>query len=358
MENSLLKEVNKKNLEAYLKETIYDSFYWPTFFPIKSTPLLTYETLIGEEGARIAADVVAYDSEAPLKTRRVISKLSGEIPPIRVKRKMTETDLNTYNILKAQAEGADQESLLDLVFNDVDFVVNAVNARLEWLALSAMSYGSITLAATNNNGIVTENAIDFQVPTGNKSGVAVTWSTGATCTPLTDIRTVVDAADAVGVKLQYILMRRATFNKMKISTEFLGEVSFYLTARTGLTKAPNLEQTNAFLVSEGLPKIVLIEQSVGIENDDHTISYANPWKNNYITYIPQVQLGRTLAGPIAEETNPPKQVVQAKKGNILVSKYSSVDPVAEYTKGEINAFPSWNNVDYCYLQYVENTSWA
>ena len=358
MEHSLLSEVNKKNLEAYLKKTQYGKFYWPTFFPIKGTPLLTYETLIGEEGARIAADVVAYDTEAPLKSRRIISKLTGAIPAIRVKRKMKETDLNTYNILKAQAKGSDQSSLLDLVFNDVDFVVNAVNARLEWLVLQAMSYGAVSLSAANNNGMVTENAIDFQVPTANKDGVAVTWSTGATSTPLTDIRAVVDTADAAGTKLEYILMRRADFNKMKVSTELLSEVSFYLTARTSITKAPNLQVMNEFLSAEGLPKIILVEQSIGIENDDNAISYVNPWKAGYITYIPQSQLGRTLAGPIAEETNPPKQIIQAKKGSILVSKYSQVDPVAEMTKGELNAFPSWNTVDYCYLQNVEATSWS
>jgi hypothetical protein len=63
-----------------------------------------------------------------------------------------------------------------------------------------------------------------------------------------------------------------------------------------------------------------------------------------------------LYGPIAEETNPPKQVTQAKKGPILISKWSDVDPVAEYTKGELNAFPSWPIIDRVLSLDTESTT--
>ena len=150
MEYSLLKDaVNKKNMQAYLSARVYDKLYWPTFFPLKSTPFLTYETLIGSKGNRVAADIVAYDVSAPLKTRKVVSKLSGEIPAIRMKKKMTEMDLNTYNIMKAQAK-PEQKALLDLIFGDVDACVDGINARLEWMVFQALSKGLISLSTTTN----------------------------------------------------------------------------------------------------------------------------------------------------------------------------------------------------------------
>jgi len=150
MEYSLLKaELNKKNLQTYLNERVYDKLYWPSFFPLKSTPYLNFETLIGSKGNRVAADIVAYDVSAPLKTRKTISKLSGEIPSIRMKKKMTETDLNTYNILKAMAK-PEQTALLDLIFGDIDACVDGVNARLEWLTFQALCHGTVTLSKTTN----------------------------------------------------------------------------------------------------------------------------------------------------------------------------------------------------------------
>jgi hypothetical protein len=72
--------------------------------------------------------------------------------------------------------------------------------------------------------------------------------------------------------------------------------------------------------------------------------------------LEDLKCGDMLYGPIAEETNPPKQVTQAKKGNILVSKWSDVDPVAEYTKGESNVFPSWPTVDRALILDTEHTT--
>jgi hypothetical protein len=65
-----------------------------------------------------------------------------------------------------------------------------------------------------------------------------------------------------------------------------------------------------------------------------------------------------LFAPIAEETNPPKQVTQTKVDGVLISKYSDVDPVMEFTKGESNAFPSWTRVDECFNLYTLATTWA
>ena len=49
MEYSLLKEIDKKSLQAYLIARVFEKLFWPTFFPLKSTPFLTYETLIGSK---------------------------------------------------------------------------------------------------------------------------------------------------------------------------------------------------------------------------------------------------------------------------------------------------------------------
>lgn len=368
MEYSLLKEIDKKSLQAYLIARVYEKLYWPTFFPLKTTPFLTYETLVGSRGHRVAADVVAYDASAPLKTRRTVSKLSGEIPSIRMKKKMTEMDLNTYNILKAQAR-PEQKALLDLVFGDVDDCVDGVNARLEWLISQALSKGQITLSTvTNAAGVITETAIDFGLPAANKKevvGATTTYWTianAATSKPMTDIEFVMEAARALGIVPRYMLMNRSKWLAFRVSAEVKDFVTpFALYGSPTVKRAPTLEMANEALRSEGFPQIMIVDTFISYEDAGHTLTHVDPWldaagEDRYVTFLEDLKCGDMLHGPIAEETNPPKQVVQAKKGPILISKWSDVDPVAEYTKSELNAFPSWPTIDRVLSLDTENAT--
>lgn len=365
MEYSLLKEINKKTLQAYLIARVYEKLFWPTFFPLKGTPFLSYETLIGSKGNRVAADVVAYDVSAPLKTRRTVSKLSGEIPSIRMKKKMTEMDLNTYNILKAQVS-PEQKALLDLVFGDIDDCVDGVNARLEWLVFQALSKGLITLSKTTNAaGVITEEDIDFQLPTANKKACSVVWTTTVTTTkPITDIEAVMTAAATLGIKPRYVLMNKSKWLEFRASDEtkdFVAPYALYGGVRQ--KRAPSLKVANEALLGESFTEILVIDTRISYEDINHTIVSADPWldpsgADRFVTFLEDLKCGDMLHGPIAEETNPPKQVVQAKKGPILISKWSDVDPVAEYTKGELNAFPSWATIDRVLILDTEMTTVA
>lgn len=359
MQRSILKELNKKNLGIWLFGRTYTEVYFPIFFPAKTTSFLTYETLIGTQGAKIAADIVTYDSTAPIKSRQVIGKLTGEIPPIRIKRVMSEKDINEYNVLSAYAVDANQKALLDLVFGDVDFVYEGVQARMEWIALTALSTGVIALTKANNNGLVTEENIDFQVPDANKTGVAVIWSSPSTATPLTDIRAVLSTARAVGHKLQFMLMRWSDFDAMRKTKEVKDEIAFAVTGQKGITKAPTFDMINEYFKMEGFPIIKIIDQSIGIETDENVVSYVNPWSQYKIAFLPDLRCGDFLTGPLAARTNPPEQEIQSERNGILIAKYRTSDPVTELTRAEINAFPSWGNVDRYYLMNTNNvTTWS
>jgi len=359
MKHSLLGEINKKSIGTYLLNLKPQLFYYPDFFPAETVDELKYETLIGSEGKPVAADIVAYNSSAPIKRREVIDKLTGTIPAERVKRIMEETDLNTYNQLKRLAN-PNQDKLLKLVFDDVSFVHKSVRGRLEWLALQILSYPTLSLTKTTNNGIITESAIDFQMPSANKKFVAVVWdAAAATTTPITDFIGVKTAATALGITHKYALMNTTQFNQFAASTETKNYTYGHIYGGTQILLTPTLEQANSMLAARGLPTIIIIDQSITIETDSHVQTTANPWTTNYVTFIPDLNVGNILYAPIAEETNPPEQVVQSKVDGILISKYSDVDPIREFTKGETNAFPSWTRVDECFSLFVDSASaWA
>ena len=146
MKKTLINGLNEKGLQAYLNRLDLQDFYYPTLFPSKFTPTLTWKALAGEQGVPVAADVISFDSRAPRKTREIVERLQGDIPKIAIGRDKTESELNEYFQLQNFAqttEGAN--ALLDWAFNDVEFCFRGVNARLEWLALQAISQGVVSL---------------------------------------------------------------------------------------------------------------------------------------------------------------------------------------------------------------------
>lgn len=368
MEHSILAEATSRNMGIFLKNRVYDRLYYPDFFPIKTVDSLSYETLIGSKGNRVAADVTAYNASAPEKTRKVVDRLIGQIPPTRMKKIMRETDINLYNQLKARGV-TDMGRLLDLVFGDIDACVDGVNSRLEWLTLQALSKGQITLSTTNNAGIITQTAIDFQLPAANKeieAAAANYWTTGAyaTNTPITDIETIVAEAKTKGSIIKNIFMNQTKWVAFRTSTQVQDMFNFaFFVGGVQVRRAPTLDQANESMANYGLPKITVIDTSLDLETADHVISSVDPWLDSssadrFVLFAPELPLGEMLVGPIAEETNPPKQMAQAKKGHILVSKWSTGDPVSELTKGETNAFPSFTKIDQCWILDTEShTTW-
>ena len=355
---SILKEIGtKKGLQYLIDRTQekYRPIVWPNFFEWKETTKITYETLIGSVGIGAAASVVSYNSAAPLRTRKHIKKLTGEIPSLREKFQMSETDLMEY-IAMTNGANSDERAIIDLIFRDVKEAAEAPHKRLDYMALEALSTGQIALSTTTNpDGIITESAIDFGMPSANKTGVAVAWSAGSTCTPITDMMAVVELAEGIGVKLEKIRMRRSVWNNMRKSTELIGYVTAWAIGKSTPKVNLTLATVNDFLLTEGLPVISLVDVSIGIEKDG-VVSAATPFSEHNVAYTPAGLLGDMLNAPIVEKIYPAKEVTYAEYNRALIKKWGTTDPVSEFTGVELNAFPSWKNVDFCFLQNTANVT--
>jgi hypothetical protein len=357
MQYSKLSEVSKKNLETYLTSVEYRRWYWQDFFTPRINPNLRYDTLIGSKGAPVAADVVAIDSSAPLKRRQAIKKLTGDIPPVKIARELTEADLYKYRELKNMAT-PDQQQIIELVFGDVDYCFNGCMARMEWFALRALSYGKFTLSKSNNAGIITEDTIDYNMASANKEVASVAWSASASSTkPITDIIGIQEEANAAGVTLKYMLMTPTTWSYFAASTETQNYTLGTLYGGAKIKLSPTLDDANRMLRDRDLPQIIIVNTSITTEVSG-TQTSSNPWRTGHVLLIPDLNVGRMEMGPIATEEFPPEQITSAKRDGVFVYKYHDVDPVREVTVGEITAFPSWESIDQCWnLDTLSTTDW-
>lgn len=359
MKTPIIEGFSQAGLQSYLNKRLYNELYWPTLFPVKPVNSLDGKTIIGDQGSRVAAYVIAYDAKTPQASRKAIATQYFDIPKIALSRVKTEREILEHNIAKA-LRGND--AVLEDYFNDIDFVFDGVQSRKEWLALQAVSLTKLQLTTANNPlGIINETVVDFGMPAANKKCAGVIWASAnlATMTPIGDFIDVVKAGREAGIKFARILMHPDAFDLMVRSTEFQTSAKSLVAGQSQLLGYVGLELTNKVLTALNLPEIVLMETSVGVENAAGVITYANPWDANHIVFIPQVNLGSMYVGPIAEEVEKPEGVWQAKKGSVLVSMKKSWDPVSVTTKGESNAFPSWPTIDKCFNLYLGHTSvWA
>jgi hypothetical protein len=359
MKTPIIDGFSEQGLQSYLKQRQYSGLYWPSLFPVKQVNRLDGKTIIGDQGSRVAAYVISYDSKAPEVSRKAMTTQYFDIPKIAISRGKSEREILEHYIAKSM-KGNDP--VLEDYYNDIDFVWDGVNARIEHLALSAISKGSYQLTTSVNPlGVINETAIDFGLPAANKKTVAVIWASAnlATMTPITDIKEVVKAARAAGTNISRIMMHPDAFDLMIQSTQFLNAAKSLLAGQSLVVGVLGNDVANQIMGNLGLPPITLVNTSVGVENAAGVVTYANPFSTTNVVFVPQVNLGWTYSGPIAEELEKPEGVWQAKRGNILVSMNKEFNPVRVMTKGESNSFISWPSVEQVYNMYTGHTStWA
>ena len=359
MERSLIKQVNSKNMEARLNTRSVKPVYFPNFFGLKGKTSLKWETLTGEKGAPVIADVISYDATAPQKKREVVGKMSGDIPKTAIKRGMNESEWNEYQQLSRDVRGdAQLQAILDLAFADQDFCYNGVRGRFEWWCMQLMSKAGFTLNSTNNNGVVTEEFVGGGMPAANKKVATTSWATTATADGLQDIEDVVVAAAAAGVTIKYVIMRSDTFSLLKKQKTTIDKLKGWVNNTTKLTVTKQV--INDYLSAQENPvQIVVVNPAVRIEDKAHNRTTVNPWEANRVTFLEDLRVGDIQHGPIAAEnsTEYKKVATTVKKDFVFIAKWSEMEPYKEWTRAEANAIPVVNDPDAMYIMKTDAVAW-
>jgi hypothetical protein len=361
MIKSIIKGLREKDVQAVVNTYNTTDLYYPSLFPLRFTPTLTFKSIIADIGAKIMADVVSFDSRAPRKSRQVVKGAQGDIPKISVGRDKNETEINEYNQLLFYAntvEGA--TAILDWTYNDVEFCFNAVNYRLEWLALRAASTGKFTLTSQNNAGVVTEAAVDFSVPAANKSGVpvSITIDNAATSKPITKIKGVVKAAKAANNAVRFMWMDQDTFDAILASEETIKQVAPWVLQATQLETQASPASLKSFLSANNLPEVIIIDSQLTFEDKDNNRTVVQPWEPGVILFSQTKQLGVTWWTRLADESVDSTVAIKVKRNHILMKKFAVEEPLQESTIAMTNAIPALSNAAGLYLVDTLNTNWT
>lgn len=335
---------------------------WPALFPLKYTPSLDIKSIEADEGIPVSADVVAFNSKAPQKTRKTVGSWSGQIAKVAISRVKDEKDIKAYNMLASYASTSGNPNvarqIVDMVFEDVEFCYNGINYRNEDLALQIGSKAALVLNTTNNNDVVTQETLNWNIPAEHKVGVTNKWSVPASSDPLKDIIAGAKAIKKEGLpRPAYAIMEQAAFENLMMSEKTIKKVASVVLSATGLANEDSisLEMVNAYMRSKGYPQIVVIDSYNKQEARDGKQTTYKAWAENVVVLSPSLQLGWTWWSDVPQVDD--TAALQAYRDNVKITRFSRLDPMEEVTVAEAYIMPALINRSSLYYINTENSTW-
>ena len=296
------------------------------------------------EYTRVAADVVALDSELPLKSRDTIETATGFIPKLGMKLYLTEKQMKDVDNMIAQ--GLPLVRIVDTIFSDTPRCIEGIYERIEDVFLSELSSG-IGLSQRNNGTGVRINMNFYEA---NQFGVAKVWSS-SDATPLDDIQKIIDKSTSD----QNTIIRafaddtalQALYKNDQVRSQFAFDSGVAILSAQNVPVLDFTKVSQIFMTRWGI-QLVRVSRSVKTEINGVRQNH-NPWKKGTITFVCDDDLGSLVWTNTAESTRPTAGVVyQTADDFILVSKYSTNDPLREFTSSQAMVVPILNNVDRIY----------
>lgn len=296
----------------------------------------------------VAADIVALDSSLPLKKRDSFGTASGDIPKLGMKLQLTEKQMSDIDVLKAR--NVETSVLVDKIFQDQVKATMGIHEKLEFIFLQGLSTGVGLVEDENNVG--TGIRVDYGYLADNKFGASVKWS-DANAKPIDDIKRIVKEAKAKGDMIKVLMMSDTTFDKLAENAQTRENFAFSQNFVGTNIPTPDLEQVNSLMQRKFALTIVVVDRTVTTERDGIRTVH-NPWATDNVIFLTSPKVGKLAYGILAEETRKSPKVMYEKSGSfILLKKWSTEEPFAEFTSSQCLALPVINNVSSIYLLNCE-----
>ncbi|WP_026463495.1 hypothetical protein [Adhaeribacter aquaticus] len=294
----------------------------------------------------VMADVVAMDSELPVKKRPSMGKATGEIPKIGMHKQLNENELTQLDTLVAIGQ---QEAAVEMFFNDTPAVITGIYERNEYTYQFGLSTGIALVTDSDNTG--TAVRLNFGYPDENKFGVAALWTNTAS-KPFDDIKKVLNKAKADGRVITRVRLDSDTLENIANTTQAKELFAFQSNFVGGNIPTPDTDQLNSMVNRRyGFTFEVMDRTCIVEKNGEDTP--VKPWKaGNVIFLTGNGFIGDLVYARLAEQNRQTvsKATYIQPTPYILISKYHKLDPsFSEHTKSQARVFPVINNVNSIYL---------
>ena len=344
-DNELLKEFSRKATLAYARARQPRNYLGPLFFPAKTLNELTFEYWKSLNLLPVMASVQAYGAEAQIATRDGATKVTGEIPPIKRKIQLSGRDL-----IALKREGAgDVDMVRGTIYNDMDNMIDSVQARIEKMRMDAIAYGTMTL---DENGV--KLSVDYGVPSDSKETLdAADTSNGywtyANAEPISQIQEWVDVVVAAcGIRPE----RALTSNTVVALMLKNAQIRKMIYGDNGGSRAVSINDLNDLMVKMNLPQIATYDLQVRVQAEDGTLTSIRFFPATRFVLLPPSALGDTLYGP-TEEALLDREVDAKEAAGVFASVSQISEPPAIWTKASASSIPTFPMADAVFQAVVK-----
>ena len=336
----------KKQEQTYLYTSMLTEEY---------TPDLTWNST-SLNNSIVAADVVAMDSPLPLKKRGTISRASGEVAKLGIKKSLKEKEIS--DIMVMQSKGQQEADIARRVLNNVPKVIGGIHTRVEIMFEQGLSEGFVLVADDTMEGLGIR--VDFGYSENNIfHAKAAAWSDTENALPLDDLRQLFDAAAANSDTISDIYLSEQYFNyarKCVDVKELVATANNQVIISAATLPMPNRQKTLDALSDEFGATFHVVNNSYKVEAKDGTQTTVKPWKQGNVIGVPSSTVGRLVYGTLAEDMNRVPGVTYQNSGFMLVSEYSHNEPsLEEFTAAQALAMPVIDDGEHVYLLHADGT---
>jgi hypothetical protein len=283
-----------------------------------------------------AASFRAYDAETPIGNRPGVSRVTGELPAIGEKLRLTEYEQLRMRNLPGE--------ITNLVFRDAAALARKISARMELARGDALVNGSVTIA---ENGVQAE--VDFARSPSHEVTAAVAWTDMANSTPLDDMLAWAETYLASNGEMPgAILTSRRIVSLLMRNDQLRGQVSG---ANTGVSLL-NIDQINAAFAGFGLPPFTIYDAQ--LVDPAGTTRRVIP--DDRVIFLPaaggDTDLGATLMGLTLEAQEPGYGLAAGEQPGIVVGNWRKLDPIGLWTHAAAIGLPILANPDLTFVADV------
>lgn len=297
------------------------------------------------EYTRVAADVVALDSELPLKSRDSIETATGFLPKMGLKMCLTEKQMHDIDVLIAQNMPVTR--IVNAIFSEVPRVIDAVYERIEDVFLSMLSTGVGISERNNGTGV----RIDMNFLDANKFGVSKVLNADGS-TPLDDIQRLVDKANDDLNTITDVYMDETALNLLYNNAQVRSQYAFnqgIATSSGSVIPVLDFEKINAIFMTKWNIRVHRVNRKIKTEVNGVRKNHS-PWQKGVMSFICDEKVGSLVWTNVVEATRPVNGVLyQSVDEFMLVSQFAKTDPLREFTTSQAMVLPILNNVDRIYL---------
>ena len=293
---------------------------------------------------QVAADVVALDSELPLKARDTIEHVTGDIPKLGLKRYLTEKDIKDINAMIAQGQPINR--VVERIFQDLPWAIQAVYERIEDIFLSEFSTGVGLSTRSNGTGV----RINVNYKAENQFGVkTATWAENpTTATPIEDIQQIVEKAEEDGNLITDVYLDDFALRALYKTDEMKQKYAFLADFVGSNIPALNFDKLNSVFEDEWGITLHRVRRKVRTEINGVQQSHS-PWAEGRLVFVCDDRIGDLVWTDCVEMSRPvPGVVYQTADEYILASQYAKNDPYREFTSSQAMVVPIINSVDRIY----------